>query len=177
MRAPAQGSSGGTDGAAAQIGRRPFSVRQLEIEKRAGGILLDTGRRRAIVCHRPFWSTGIRVRCGIAVDGTVDELVCSDTQIEAALDTWLGSAGNLLDAAGFRSVEQKPRYWPSACTLDLLDADGWRGEAAFLLANMMLSAIRRHVAVMTPINEFGGEADPTGERVGAPIVDLKIYAA
>ena len=101
----------------------------------------------------------MRFRFAIASDGHIADLEVHDVDIQAALESWLARMGGLVEVAGYRSVEQSTRFWPSEHALGLLDLGGWRGEAAFLVANLMLIAVRRHVAVRPVELDGAAEAD------------------
>ncbi len=141
--------SGALDGPTVRrirFARFRFTMRQAFVTKAPGEVVLET-RRRRITCHRLPLAVRLRYRVVLAVDGHVAQLELSDPEIQRGLETWLARAGGLAEIAGFRSVEQQTSFWPSERTLELLDLEGWRGEAAFLVANIMLIALRRYVAV------------------------------
>ena len=130
-----------------RFARFAFTVRQAFVGKARDEVVIETRRRRFITCHRLPLAVRLRYRFAIDRDGRVASLDVGDIEIQGALESWLARVGGLVEVAGYRSVEQSTRFWPSERALDLLDLGGWRGEAAFLTANLMLIAVRRHVAV------------------------------
>ncbi len=130
-----------------RLGRYRFTVRQAFVAKAPDRVVIEMRGRRYITCHRPLLAARLRFRFAIASDGHIADLEVHDVEIQGGLENWLARMGGLADVAGYRSVEQSTRFWPSEHALGLLDLGGWRGEAAFLVANLMLIAVRRHVAV------------------------------
>lgn len=127
------------------VGRHRFRLRQVAILKEPGGLAVDGGRRRHLSLHRgPFVVRRLRYEARLAGDGRMVELAVSDLAIDAALGRWLVAEGPLGHLA---SAGKAGLCWPSDAPLGLVDAlPGWRGEAAFLLANVLVCACRRYFA-------------------------------
>jgi hypothetical protein len=150
-----------------RFARFAFTMRQAVVGKVPDEVVIETGRDRYITCHRLPLAVRLRYRCAVASDGHVSELQVSDLEVGRALEGWLAQMGGLVEVAGYRSVEQSTWFWPSEQTLDLLDLGGWRGEAAFLIANLLLIAVRRHIAVLPVEADEAAAAEEPVQRAAA----------
>ncbi|MDX6751505.1 hypothetical protein SH611_16990 [Geminicoccaceae bacterium 1502E] len=128
------------------VGRHRFRLRQLEILKAPDGLGLGGGRGHHLSLYRgPLAVRRLAYQGRLASDGRMIELAVGDLAIDAALGRWLVAEGPLDRLAA--PAGQHAACWPSDAPLGLLDSlGGWRGEAAFLLANVMIAACRRYLA-------------------------------
>lgn len=136
-----------------RFGTVELAVRPVAIEKIPGGLWIDGwhGRHLAVAAGASRWRNllpwpRVAYRCRIAADGHAEALKVSDPEIERAVGEWLAAAGNLVDVTGVRELGEAPSFWPSEVTLPLID-ETWRGDVAFLLANVALCCVRKYVAV------------------------------
>jgi hypothetical protein len=149
-----------------------FTVQPFGLRKECGQFLVDAGKAARLAIGPLLRRQRVGMVAAIDMDGFVVGLDLDEPQVRSALEGWLLRTGSLIPLAGWRRVAEPPSYQPVAASLALLGR-GWRGEAAFFLANSLVCAVRRHIAVRVQLGE-GELAPPTTEL---PALPAQRYAA